>query len=651
MAPKEPPLGFRGDDTLTEERLNALRPFLPDENLNFPPISERNPERLRTDLRATVRTSFSPERVRRATEATVTPTRPEGSVRSLPANRFSPEEGRPTPEATVTSTNTRGKELWDLLSDPMKLLALQGLLNEDDFRNPEDLEALYEYIDEMGWTPDTYFPERVEAIKDKFDEANVEYDESKTADENFDDLIQGNVEAEKQQIRDVLNELGVEIPESLQPSDVLADPSLVGVREPFPEQEPTSTPPAAVDPITAPPSEQPGFMPGSEPTDPVSRPPTEMPGFLGPGPITSIDPVSRPPSEQPGFMPGSDPVTTTPDSDYSFTNTGGLDPEDYQDVVEAMTSVFGIRAAFWSLDSNSLQVGVDASGNPVPPDSEDAVRVQHMLEYLVEKKITSDARVLAVVEQTPWYQSTNASMREFDAKYGGLDNFLELNRRNQLDEIGDVYAKVEDGFRRLGVQVDEERLIEIAATIDYYGYDLDDEETFRQVLEEAKRSEYQFNSETASFTEFANLRDAVAATARSYYITLPMATVAEYAEKFFTGEMTSEDLNAIFREQASARFSNDQRVQNALDAGLTLQSYFAPYQGEIEMELGRPVDLFTEFPEVIEMMGSDGVARPMTYAEMRTFARQQPEWAQSNRGQDAATDMVFELGKLFGVDA
>lgn len=386
---------------------------------------------------------------------------------------------------------------------------------------------------------------------------------------------------------------------------------------------PPSEPEQIEDPIAKPPSEQPGFMPES---DPVSRPPTEMPGFFGPGPITSGEPVT-------------------------FDNTGGLDPEDHQDIVEAMTSLFGAQAMFWNLDSKKLEVGVDANGNAVPADSESAVRVQHLLQYLVDNKISSDQRTLAVVQQTEWYQTTNASMRQFDAVYGGLDSFLDLNIENQLDQLGDIYDSVEDGFRQLGVQVDQERMVEIAATIDYLGYDMDDVEIASRVLEEAQRSQYQFDAETASFTEFAVTRDTVASVARAYYINLPQSTIAQYAQQLFTGEMTNTELHSIFREQASARFSNDTRVQNALQAGMTLDAYFAPYAGEIEKELGRPVDLFAEFPEVIEQMGSDGVARPMTYAEMRTFARQQPEWSQSTSGQDAAYNMVFELGKMFGVDA
>jgi hypothetical protein len=360
-----------------------------------------------------------------------------------------------------------------------------------------------------------------------------------------------------------------------------------------------------------------------------------------------VDPITRPPGDYVLPETGLEATPSTPD----YTNTGGLNPEDHQDVVDAMTSTFGIRAAFWNLDANKLQIGVDRNGGPVPADSEDAVRVQHLLEYLVENKITSDARVLAVVEQSAWYQTTNASMREFDAKYGGLDNFLDLNPENQRDKVGDILDQVEDGFRQLGVQVDEERMIEIAATIDYLGYDMDDVEIATRVLAEAQEVQYQFDAETASFTEFASTKDAVEATARSYYINLPNSAITDYAQKIFTGELPSEQLHSIFREQAQARFGNDQRIQNALQAGMTLESYFAPYAGELEKELGRPVDLFTEFPEVIEQMGSDGVARPMTYAEMRTFARQQPEWSQSTRGQDAAYNMVFEMGKLFGVEA
>lgn len=332
----------------------------------------------------------------------------------------------------------------------------------------------------------------------------------------------------------------------------------------------------------------------------------------------------------------------------SITQPGDL-PNDIQaEVVDAMTSMFGIRAAFWNLSSHQLKIGVDQNGYAVPVNSKNAVRVQHLLEYITERKITDDARIFAAVEATNWYNSTNASMREFDTLYGGLETFLTLNTGRQLDQIQDLYDKVETGFRHLGVQVSQERIIEIAATLDYFGYELDDNEIYTAVMEEAKRVEDQFNAETSAFTEFASARDQIQRVAAQYYLNLPASVIANYAEQMFTRDLTLEKLNIIFKEQASARYADDVRVQSALNAGLTLEEYFAPYAGELENELQRPVNLFEEFPEVLEYMGSDGTARSMTYAEMRQFAREQPEWAYTSKAQDLATEMVTEMGKLFG---
>ena len=372
------------------------------------------------------------------------------------------------------------------------------------------------------------------------------------------------------------------------------------------------------------------------------------------GQPASVEPVvlgggnQRPDASAFGVVPsqtGEEQPGSTPRQPWQ------LPSEIQYEVVEAMTSLFGIRAAFWNLDENQLKIGVDRNGLPVDPNSSEALRVEHLLSYISGRKITDENRILAAVEQTPWYRSTNASMREFDAKYGGLEAFLSLNPENQLDKIGDVYTVVESGFKQLGVQVSEDRMIEIAATLDYLGYELDENEIFTAVMEEAKRVENQFNAETAEFTEFASSRDAVQSLAQQYYLNLPASVIADYAEQLFTRDMTVEKLGSIFREQASARFAQDVRVQSALNAGMTLEQYFAPYQGELERILERPVDLFSEFPEVLEFMGSDGDVRAMTYSEMRQFAREQPEWAQTTAAQDAATEMVFELGRLFGTVA
>ena len=330
-------------------------------------------------------------------------------------------------------------------------------------------------------------------------------------------------------------------------------------------------------------------------------------------------------------------------------DTGGLARATHEEVVEAMRGLFGARAAFWNLDANRLQIGVDRNGYPVDPSSDEAIRVQHLLDYLVSKKITDETRILAAVEVTPWY--TNASMREFDTKYGGLDNFLGLNSENQLDELGDLYDVVAEGFEKLGISVPEDRIIEIAASIDYLGYDMDNDEIYTRVMKEAESATYQFDAEMTEFTTFAAGRDSLQALARTYYVRLPTDMAANYAKKLFVGEMSTEQVEEIFRQQASARYTEDSRIQNALDAGLTLQEYFAPYQGELERELGRPVDLFEEYPDVLEQLGTDGSVRPMTFAEMRRFARQQPEWADSQRGQNAAAELVTDMTDFFGMTA
>ena len=112
--------------------------------------------------------------------------------------------------------------------------------------------------------------------------------------------------------------------------------------------------------------------------------------------------------------------------------------------------------------------------------------------------------------------------------------------------------------------------------------------------------------------------------------------------------MTTESLEQMFREQAAANYPP---LQNALNAGITPEQYFAPYKYEIERMLDRPnVDLYEEFGDVIQYIPDTGTgeARPMTLGEVRKYVRGLDEWQQSSQGKDSARALAFSIGRTFG---
>lgn len=346
---------------------------------------------------------------------------------------------------------------------------------------------------------------------------------------------------------------------------------------------------------------------------------------------------------------------------------GPIDRQGYDELNEYLYDNYGGFAFFLDLEEEDLHIGLDNLDRPVDVDSEDAVHMVHILDYLTGGyrsihggtdgvRVTTDRGIIEALERTKWYQTTNTSMREWYGDYGAnpLEYFqFNVNRPNQMDKVGDIYDSLVNAAQVLmgpGAEqtIGPNRLMMLAAEIDYLGYDTDNETQREMLLERVIRSEEPWQASNADFSAFRLSRDSVETAARRMYLPITEARRNEYAEKMFTGAYTIEDVQAQMRTQALARYGQSNQVRAALEAGLTMEQYFDPYIAEMEKILDRPVDLFEEFPEVVEMVPGDGAARPMSYAEFGEFIRKLPEWGQSDRGQDTARGLVNSIGALFG---
>lgn len=416
--------------------------------------------------------------------------------------------------------------------------------------------------------------------------------------------------------------------------------------------------------------------------------PVSGPGYYGPGDFRPAPPLTGPGYYGPGdFRPApddADTITGIGGVDDGEFDWDALDPDDYQILKDYISQNYGGFSFFLELEDETLNIGLNEYDKPVPRNSPEAVRNVHLLKYIVGDyvthdmtgragQITDDQLLFEAVRATEWYETTNVSMREWQGgggvgnKYalvGGADpmaRFQELNvyERELIVGVGvedSIYEDLVTAAQELmgsGAEstIGKDRLMELAAQIDYLGYDTDNVELRQRLLNTVVNSEQQFQSGTADFSAFRLERDRVDTTARQFYLPITEERRNSYAEKMFTGEMTEAEVLAQMRTQAISRYGQSDQVRAALQAGLTMADYFDPYIAEMETILDRPVDLMTEFPEIIEMVSADGVARPMTHAELGEYVRGLPEWGQSDQGQDTARGLVQSIGALFGETA
>jgi hypothetical protein len=306
--------------------------------------------------------------------------------------------------------------------------------------------------------------------------------------------------------------------------------------------------------------------------------------------------------------------------------------------VEALlASQFGGFSFFLQRHRSELQVGLTADGQVVAADDPNAASVKNILDVIVDQGITAPTRVLGLLENTEWWQKTDAKMREYDVLTADMS---EPQKTEYLEPVLDL---LREEAQFLGFQLDSGRARDLAEQITRMGEE-NDSEYIRGLL----TAEESFNAAEVTASSFAAARNEIVAMSKRYFTPINEADAAAFAEDIYVGTKTTEGVEQYFREMAAAKFP---QLQNALNANMTPEQYFAPYKYEIERMLDRPnVDLYEEFGDVIQFIPDTGTgeARPMTLGEVRKYVRGLDEWQQSSQGKDSARALAFSIGKTFG---
>lgn len=308
------------------------------------------------------------------------------------------------------------------------------------------------------------------------------------------------------------------------------------------------------------------------------------------------------------------------------------------DTVAGMSSAF-IEARDAAGD---FVVGLTEDGRAVRPDDASAVRTIRLDELFLQRDIdeTTDEGILEIqrlTKLTDWYNDNSAYTRTFIEDW--INNPSEADRREMLKlTIGNIEGVLRD-IGQIGNFTDEDifnMAYEIQSVNDHYDPTL---------LRRAVIAEVEYSLDQSATSATAQSANDLQSLARKYFVTLSDEKAADYAMQIYGGTLSESQLEMMFRDQATSRFPT---LSNYLSDGFTVADYFASYEAEMEQMLDRPVDLYTEFPQVFDYVTDTGEQRPMTFGEMREFARRMPEWQQSQQGQDQARNISFALAQMFG---
>jgi hypothetical protein len=308
-----------------------------------------------------------------------------------------------------------------------------------------------------------------------------------------------------------------------------------------------------------------------------------------------------------------------------------------EEIQDLLNTQFGGFSFFLNNENQSLMVGLTNDRPPQVVEASDprAVEIKHVLDVIVEQGIVAPSLIEGVVEKTRWFQETDGRMRDYDAATAGM---TDLER---IEFLEPVTSTVQDTAQFLGISLTDDRARSFAETIARLG-----EEENPDYVRTLLATESQFNPLIDQGGGFGEMQDALLALSRQYYAPIGMSQAGEFAYNIYTGNQTTSDVTQMFKDRAIAEYP---MLQKAIESGITPDQYFAPYQYEVEQLLGRPnINLYEEFPEILQHTDAQGNIRPMTLHEVRRFVRSQPEWQQSVMGQDSARKLAFVIGQTFG---
>ena len=358
----------------------------------------------------------------------------------------------------------------------------------------------------------------------------------------------------------------------------------------------------------------------------------------------SMEPEPKPEAEAEGAVhPLYGEDTTLPEIDgavHPLWSDFGRTPEqiDY-DAVAGFTSAF-LEARD---EAGDFLVGLTSDGRVVRPDDPAAVETARLDEVVRDRNLDSDdpeglEEIRRLTRFTDWYRDNSDYTRDFQTEWYEKAG----SPTQQQAMLAPTALRIEAVLRDLGQigAFSQEQIYDLAYEIQSVNQHGTDVHLRRAVI---AHSESDLEESATSTT--AQTANDLQSLARKYFVTLSDEQASDYSMQIYGGTMTEDQLEMMWRDQASSRFPT---LSNYLSDGFTVADYFASYEAEMSQMLDRPVDLYTEFPQVFDYVADTGEQRPMTFGEMREFARRMPEWQQSQQGQDQARSISFALAQMFG---
>ena len=137
---------------------------------------------------------------------------------------------------------------------------------------------------------------------------------------------------------------------------------------------------------------------------------------------------------------------------------------------------------------------------------------------------------------------------------------------------------------------------------------------------------------------------------------LPLGDLADgdnaWVKRMLEAEDPQTELSLIEDQMRRMAMENYPTIASYLKGGMTPQQFFSPYMNIASQLLERPVDFTGGDRTMVDAFASTaddkGTLRPMTWSEASEWVRGRDEWQYTRNAHKEYSDLVHEIGTMFG---
>lgn len=272
------------------------------------------------------------------------------------------------------------------------------------------------------------------------------------------------------------------------------------------------------------------------------------------------------------------------------------------------------------------------------PDLAWAVNHPELGPLLARIDEMGDAEFAAALYNTTWWKTHGEKERHSIAEEATDPRTHELN-------LAETYDRVWDMAHQLTSQWGQEalRFFEVTAKQAYAKGWTDD-----QIRDELVRFASPGGKQGALNSTWAAIRQR---GAREFGLPVSDQTAWQWSKAIASGEMTTEDLDVIFRDQAVGLYAG---LAKQLELGMTVREAASPYieMAARELELNPDtIDLSdAKWNRAINQVDKEGNRTAMSLGDWQRTLRTDEAygWDRTTAGRQAGYEMLVNMGRAFG---